>query len=143
VRFEFEVEIERSVSDVFAYVTDVANLPEWQRATSSAAWEDGDGPRTGARIRQQTTFLGRTMNIVLEVTAYEPERRFDLRTLEGPISFTVRHSLRPSNGGTTIHFVGEGEPGGFFRLARSMVAKQAERDSRADFARLTEILEAK
>jgi uncharacterized membrane protein len=142
VRFEFEVEIERPVSEVFAYVTDVANLPEWQRATSSAAWEDGDRPRTGARIRQQTAFLGRSLDIVVEVTAYEPERRFDLRTLEGPISFTVRHSFQPANSGTRIHFVGEGEPGGFFRLARSMVARQAERESRADFARLKEILES-
>ena len=141
MRFEFEVAVERPVSEVFAYVTDVANLPAWQRATTSASWEDGDGPRAGARIRQQTTFLGRTMNILLEVTGYEPDRRFDLRTLEGPISFTIRHAFRSTNGGTTIHFAGEGEPGGFFRLARSMVARQAERESRADFARLKEILE--
>jgi uncharacterized protein YndB with AHSA1/START domain len=142
VRFEFEVEIERPVRDVFAYVTDVGNLPKWQRATSEAAWVGGEPPGTGARIRQKTRFLGRTMDIELEVTAYETERRFDLRTLKGPISFTVRHSFQPSDGGTKIQFVGEGEAGGFFRLAEAVVAKQAERESRADFDRLKAVLES-
>jgi uncharacterized membrane protein len=142
VRFEFEVEIQRPVHDVFAYVTDVGNLPEWQRATSEAAWEGGEGPGTGARVRHKTTFLGRTVDMELEVTAYEPDRRFDLRTLKGSISFTVRHSFQPSNGGTKIHFVGEGEPGGLFRLAGSAVARRAERESRADFERLKTVLES-
>jgi uncharacterized protein YndB with AHSA1/START domain len=142
VRFEFEVEIERPVRDVFAYVTDVGNLPEWQRATSEAAWEGGEGPGAGARVRQKTRFLGRTLEVELEVTAYEPDRRFDLRTLSGPISFTVQHAFQPSNGGTRIQFVGEGEPGGFFRLAESVVARRAERESRADFERLKAVLES-
>lgn len=143
MRFEFEVEIERPIRDVFAYVTDVGNLPEWQRATSEAAWEEGEGPGPGARVRQKTRFLGRTMNVELEVTAYEPDRRFDLRTLSGPISFTVHHSFQPSNGGTKIQFVGEGESGGFFRLAESAVARRAERESRTDFERLKAILESR
>ncbi len=143
MRFEFEVEIERPVHDVFAYVTDVGNLPEWQRATSEAAWEGGDGPSVGALVRQKTRFLRRSMDIELEVTAYEPDRRFDLRTLKGPISFEVRHSFGPSRGGTKVHFVGEGEPGRFFRLAASAVARQAERESRADFERLKAVLESR
>ena len=143
MRFEFEVEIERPVEEVFAYVTDVGNLPEWQSATSDAAWITDDGPRAGARIRQTTTFLGRTMELELEVTSYEPGRRFDLRTVRGPLPFTVHHSFAPADGGTRIHFVGEGRVGGVFRLASGVVAKQAERESRADFARLKALLEAR
>jgi uncharacterized protein YndB with AHSA1/START domain len=142
VRFEFAVEIARPVEDVFAYVTDVHNLPRWQRATSEAAWVENGGPRQGARIRQTTAFLGRTAELELEVTAYEPERRFDLRTLKGPVSFTVQHSFEPVDGGTRIQFVGEGRVARLFRLAEGAVAKQAERESRADFERLKSILEA-
>ena len=141
MRFDFDVKIDRPVHDVFAFVTDVRNLPQWQQATSEAEWVGDDAPRTGARLRQKTSFLGRTLELELEVTAYEPERRFDLKTLKGPISFVVRHSFHPSNGGTRIEFAGEGEARGFFRLADSLVAKRAERESRADFERLKAILE--
>jgi uncharacterized protein YndB with AHSA1/START domain len=141
VRFDFDVEIRRPVPEVFAYVTDVRNLPQWQRATSEAEWVLGEGARTGARIRQKTRFLGRTVDLELEVAAYERDRRFDLRTVKGPISFRVHHVFEPSDGGTTIRFAGEGEGGGFFRLAGSALAKRAEREARADFARLKAILE--
>jgi len=33
IRFEIEQEIQRPVSEVFAYITDVANLPHWHPGT--------------------------------------------------------------------------------------------------------------
>jgi carbon monoxide dehydrogenase subunit G len=143
VRFEFEIEIDRPVAEVFAYLSDVRNLPEWQRATSEADWLGPEGAAKGARIRQKTSFLGRELNMELEVTAYEPDRRFDVSTVKGPISFEVRHSLRASDGGTAVHFVAEGRTGRLFRFAEPMIAGTAERDALADFQRLKAILESR
>jgi hypothetical protein len=39
--------------------------------------------------------------------------------------------------------VGEGEPGGFFKLAEPLVARQAERQFKGDFETLKELLEAR
>src|SRR6266511_1209786 len=54
MRFDLEVTIEQPVAVVFAYVTDIRNLPEWQESALSAEWIE-----QGSRFRERRTFLGR------------------------------------------------------------------------------------
>src|SRR6266511_1940230 len=79
VRFDLEVTIARPVAAVFAYVTDVRNLPEWQDSAIEAEWIEPQ-----RRFRERRSFLGRTAETELEVTAFEPERRFDVKAVKGP-----------------------------------------------------------
>jgi uncharacterized membrane protein len=142
MRFDLEVVIERPVDEVFAYVTDVRNLPKWQESAIAADWE-GDAPvAKGSRLHERRSFLGRTAENELEVTAYEPARRFDLKSLRGPVRFQVAHTFEPTNGGTRLHVVVEGETGGAMRFAGAMVKRQAERQFRGDLERLKERLES-
>jgi hypothetical protein len=71
-----------------------------------------------------------------------PNRRFDLRVLDGPIPLDGLHSFEASNGGTRIDFVGEGRPGGVMRLAQPLLARVLERQFRGSFARLKAVMEA-
>jgi uncharacterized protein YndB with AHSA1/START domain len=141
IRFEFSVNIDRPASEVFAYLTDPANLPEWQSSAIEAHWE-GEKAK-GGRVKEVRKFLGRRMESELEVTEYEPDRRFGLKVLTGPVPFSVHHRLEARNGGTTLTFTGEGEPGGFFKLAEPIVARTAERQFRGDFETLKDVLEAR
>ena len=143
VKLEHSVTINRPVSEVFAYLTDVTNLPEWQGGTIDVRPETEGATSVGSRFTQVLKFLGRRLESTLEVTEYEPDRRFSLRTLSGPVPFTVRHTLEPSDGATRIDVVGEGEPGGFFRMAEPLVARQAKRMFEHDFATLKDLLEAR
>lgn len=93
-------------------------------------------------MRERRTFMGRTLESTLEVTAFEPERRFDLAAAGGPLPLRVHHEFEPENGSTRIHVVAEGEPAGLFKFAEKMAAKQAERQFRRDFERLKAILES-
>jgi uncharacterized protein YndB with AHSA1/START domain len=141
IRIEFIVEVKRPPAEVFAYLTDPANLPEWQ---ASAIEASADGPiAVGTHISEVRKFLGRRMESTLEVTEYEPGAKFSLKTLSGPVPFEVRHTLRADDGGTSLTLVGEGEPGGFFKLAEPLVARQAERQFKGDFETLKELLEAR
>ena len=140
VRIEFTVEVKRPPSEVFAYLTDVGNLPEWQ---SSVIEVSADGPvAIGTRITEVRRFLGRRVESTLEVSEYEPDAKFSLKTLSGPVRFEVRHMLRPENGGTSLTIVGEGEPSGSFRFAEPLVARQVEREFKSDFKTLKDLLEA-
>jgi uncharacterized protein YndB with AHSA1/START domain len=38
IRIDFSVEIDRTPSEVFAYLTDLDNLPEWQASAMQARW---------------------------------------------------------------------------------------------------------
>jgi uncharacterized protein YndB with AHSA1/START domain len=141
VRFEVEVDIDRPPEAVFAVLTDIGRLPEWQASAVSA---EAEGPvGEGTRIRETRRLLGREYRVVHEVTAFDPPHRFDVQSVEGPLPLTVRHTLEPSGGGTHLEVVGEAKPKGMLRLAAGGIAKTAEGEFRRDFERLKKLLESR
>jgi uncharacterized protein YndB with AHSA1/START domain len=140
VRFEVQIEIDRAPEAVFARLTDVDRLPEWQASAVSAEAESILAE--GTRIRETRRFLGREFRVVHEVTAYDPPHRFGLRSVEGPIPLSVSHTLEPSGGGTLLHIVGEAKPRGMMRFAAAGIAKTVEVEFRGNFEKLKELLEA-
>jgi uncharacterized membrane protein len=136
VEFELEQRIDRPVGEVFAYVTDVRNVPQWQESAESAEWID-----EGRRFRERRQFMGRTAELELEVTALEPDRRFDVKTVKAPVTFEIRHSFEGSDGGTLLRVHGQAKLGGALRFAAGMAKRQAEGQFRKDFQRLKVVLE--
>jgi carbon monoxide dehydrogenase subunit G len=132
VRAELTIEIARTPEDVFAYLTDVSNLPAWQAGVKSAALRAG-------RVEESRTLLGRELRTTLEIVDREEPRLFTLRALDSPVPFMVRHELEPVDGGTRLTVTGEGDVPGF---AGGLVARRAERQFRKDFERLKQILES-
>jgi len=139
LRAELTIEIARSVEDVFAYLTDVEKLPEWQGSVVSA---HADGQlRKGSRIVEQRSLLGHEAETELEVTAYEPARRFALRSLGGPVNLSIDHELEQAGDSTRLHVTATGKPGGLLRFAGRAVEAKARHELRRDFERLKTILE--
>jgi carbon monoxide dehydrogenase subunit G len=132
VRAELTIEIARTPEDVFAYLTDVSNLPAWQTGVRSATLRDG-------RVEETRSLLGRELRTSLEVVEREEPRLFTLRALDGPVRFTVRHELEPADGGTRLTVTAEGDVPGF---AAGLLARRAEKQFRQDFERLKQILES-
>jgi carbon monoxide dehydrogenase subunit G len=140
IRIELTIAIERSPEDVFELLTDIGRLPEWQ---TSAIEAHSDGPlEQGSRVTEKRRLLGREVDGELEVVAYEPPRRLALRSLGGPVDFTVDHELAANGGGTELTFVAEAQPRGALRLAGPVLARTAEQQFRQDFDRLKELLES-
>jgi len=136
VEFDLEVTIDRPVAEVFGYVSDVRNVPDWQESAESAEWIE-----EGRRFRERRHFLGRTAELELEVTAFEPDRRFDVRTVNAPVTFQIRHSFEPVGDATCLRVHGETKLGRTLRFAAGVAKRQAERQFRNDFDRLKETLE--
>jgi carbon monoxide dehydrogenase subunit G len=132
VRAELTIEIARPPADVFAYLTDVSHLPEWQAGVKNAVQRDD-------RIRESRSLLGRELNTTLEIVDREEPRLFTLRALDSPVPFTVRHELEPTERGTRLKVTGEGSVPGF---AAGLLARRAEKQFRKDFERLKQILES-
>lgn len=139
LRAELTIEIARSLEDVFGYLTDVEKLPEWQGSVVSAR---ANGPlREGSRIIEQRSLLGHEAETELEVTAYEPSRRFALRTLSGPVELAIDHDLEEAGDTTRLHVTASGKPGGLLRFAGRAVEAKARHELHRDFARLKANLE--
>ncbi len=133
VRAELTIEIARTPEDVFAYLTDASNLPQWQEGVKSASLRDG-------RIEESRSLLGRELDTTLEIVEQEEPRLFTLRALDGPVRVTIRHELEPADDGTQLTVTAEGDiPGGF---AAGLVARRVEKQFRKDFERLKQILES-
>jgi uncharacterized protein YndB with AHSA1/START domain len=139
VRVDLMVQIARPADDVFALLTDVKRVPEWQ---ASAIESHADGPiAEGVRIHERRHFLGHDAETELEVTAFEPGRRLALRTLRGPVKLAIDHRLEERDGGTSVHVTAEGKPQGLLRLAGPAVTARARQELKRDFERLKAILE--
>ena len=142
VRFELAVEIARPVHEVWEYLIEPENVPEWQ-SSAVASHQVSDGPiGVGARLQDERRFLGKRATSEVEVSEFEPERLFTLHGLSGPVRFTVRHRLSQNGSGTRLDVEAEADPGGgLSRFVRPMIERAAEHELRGDFARLKKILE--
>ncbi len=143
VKVDHELVIDRPVAEVYAYLTDIDSLAEWQASVVRVRRET-DGPTAvGTRFVEDRSALGRQVSSTIEVTEHEPDRIFSVRVVSGPVHFRVTHTFEALGGGTRLHVHGEGEPQGLARMAGMLVARQAKREFERDFGRLKELLEAR
>jgi uncharacterized protein YndB with AHSA1/START domain len=140
IRFGFHVDVARPVGDVFAYVTDPATLTEWQGSAGVERLTPGPiGP--GTRLREVRALLGRRVESITEVTAYEPDRRFAVRIVSGPAPVADRWSFEPVPGGTRLHFSTRGRAAPALRPLEPLLAIVLERRRRGHHRRLRQALE--
>ena len=144
MKIEFSIDIARPVAEVFAYVTDPANLPEWQPTTLEVRME-GDGPMgVGTRMTEvRRGPFGRRIESLVEVSEYEPDRRFSLRIVDGPLPVDGAHTFEATPDGARIDFVAEGSTHGALRLAEPLLRRVLARQFRSYYERLKQVLEAR
>lgn len=133
--------IARPVDEVFAYVTNLRNVPAWDRSCLSMEVEDRGPLRVGARVHERRSLMGRRLHVVTDITAYEPPRAFALR---GDRPFPVRGGYRfaPEGPGTRIEYYAESEPRGLLGILGPLTRRMFRAQMRARFVALKQILEA-
>ncbi|MGH8909391.1 MAG: SRPBCC family protein [Egibacteraceae bacterium] len=131
-RAEARIAINRSPEDVFAFVTDIRETPRWRRPhVLEADWLDEGEARVGARFRIVREFHGRRVDVVCEITAWEPPNRFAYRMAEGPVDLEAAYQWEPQSGGCRFTIVG----------ADPAVVKWYARQTRQDLQTLKNLLE--
>ena len=140
IEVEHTLQIARPVDEVFAYLTDIERIPEWQASAEEVSLE-GELAE-GSRIREVRSMMGRRATSTMEVTEYDPPKRFSLRTVEGPITYTVEHALESVNGGTRVTFTGRGETNRVPRLMLGTVRRTIQRQFVKDLETFKQRLES-
>jgi uncharacterized protein YndB with AHSA1/START domain len=141
IDFAFTIEVARPPSEVFAYVTDPSKLADWQGTT--AVEQLTDGPvRDGTRFHEVHERMGRRLESVTEVTAFDPDRHFAIRIVEGPVPIDGDWRFAPADGGTRIAFSASGSLSGAMRLLEPLIARTVRRQMRKDHERLKQALES-
>ncbi len=145
MHFEYTIVINQPVEKVFDYVSDPANLPEWQGPPTEIRDLQQTRPgrlREGDRFTTVLQFLGRRYETPTEVGAYEPNRRLSYRGTGGPVPTEITFTFAELPRGTRFTHTQEVEPGGFFGLAESLFEREAKRQLRNDLKKLKDLLEA-
>lgn len=146
IKVDYHVPIRRSPMDVYAYVTDVERIPEWQHVAGVKKVTKGtDGPlAVGSRFTMERQARGGLATIQAEVTALEPGRGFDFHTVDnhgfiGDFATT----LTPQGDGTGLHWAVQMQPPNLlYRLLQPVIANTIRKSATADFAELRSKFEA-
>jgi uncharacterized protein YndB with AHSA1/START domain len=100
--FRHSVTIPRPPADVFPWLFEEDKVPQW--TSRLEAYELlGDGAiGAGSQIRQVLTVKGQSLDVVLEITSYEPPLAAESRfTLQG-VDVVTSYALADSGGGTEL-----------------------------------------
>jgi uncharacterized protein YndB with AHSA1/START domain len=139
VHVRHELAIARSPDDVFAYLADPRNLPQWQRSVVRV--EVTDPVAVGSRFTEERSQLGRIFRSTIEITELEQDRRFSIRVVDGPMPARIEHALEPDGGGTKLTVHAEAELDRLPKALRFVVGRRIENELAGDFIRLQELLE--
>ena len=141
-KFESSIFINRPQQEVFDYVTNPANNPQWQSGTESAEWTSDGPPGVGSTFKIVASLLGRKIESVVEITGWDPPNLSRIKSVGGPIPFENTVRLAAQGDGTLLTQNAQAEIGGLFKLAEGLVGKQLDKQFEANNAALKLLLEA-
>ena len=138
-----ETVIARPRDVVAAYVADPDHATSWYVNIKSVQWKTPRPLAVGSQFLFTAAFLGRTLTYTYEVVQLVPDRRFVMRTAEGPLPMETTYEWDDAGpGATRMTLRNRGEPSGFGGVAAPMMAMAMRRANTKDLRRLKEILEA-
>lgn len=142
VHIEGEIIINRPVETVFDFVADERNEPRYNPRMARAD-KVSDGPiGPGTRFRAETASMGRTSEMIIEVTAYDRPRRLASSThmsamdIHGTLTFDV------VGDGTRMRWAWDVKPRGVFKLMTPLIGPMGKRQEERIWASLKHYLEA-
>jgi uncharacterized membrane protein len=137
-----EIVIDRPRGLVASYAADPDNAMAWYVNIKSVEWKTTPPLAMGSQFVFTAMFLGRRLTYTYEVVDFVPERRFVMRTAEGPFPMETTYEWEDAQEGSTrMRLRNRGEPSGFTGIAAPMMAMAMKRANAKDLKRLKAILE--
>jgi uncharacterized protein YndB with AHSA1/START domain len=124
------IEITRRPDDVFAYVTDAQQFPDWQESVVAARPEGDAPPAVGARTVVTRRVGGRAVSTTEELTELQPPRRWGFRGVGGiPVTGFANGTIEPLDGGrrSRVTIALEFEGHGIGRLLVPLIVRRQAR----------------
>lgn len=140
ITHEVTIHLNKPVEQVFAFLMDTSKLVTWQSNLIKSE-PLTEGPlRIGSHFREVRRLGNKETEIEAEITALEPNKRLETRTITKPQAM-VSYSFDPEQGGTRLNYKFILETSGLMRLLEPIIAGSIKKDSQADFETLRRIIE--
>ena len=139
--FSHTVEIPQPPAAVFPWLLEEDKVPRWTgHLTAYERLDDGE-MGAGSRVRQVLDVSGRTIDVELEVTAYEPPTGAQTRFSTNGIEVVSTYALEAAGAGSRLTQSIEAKAGGLTaRLLVPVVQPRLEHKLTEDLERLRETL---
>jgi uncharacterized protein YndB with AHSA1/START domain len=102
IKQEKSIVIRRPIEEVFDYVSDQRNTPQWQSGLVEVR-RTTEGPLgVGTKHTFVRNFMGRKMEASNEYVAYEPNKLITFKTTSGPVRLEASYLFEPTAEGTKV-----------------------------------------
>lgn len=140
MEFSNTITIERSLPDVFEFVSDLENVPKWNYAIAETR-KVSEGPvDIGTTYRQFRSLPSRSEE-TLEVVQLDPDRRFAVRGDLGPLRGTLSYEFEEVGGSTRLTNRAELEGRGIAKLAAPIASGRVRNAVAENLETLKRLLE--
>jgi uncharacterized protein YndB with AHSA1/START domain len=137
--FSHTVAIPRPPEEVFRWLLEEDKVPRW--TGSLERYEQIGALRTGGRVRQVLNVAGRTFDVEMEITRYDPPAAAETRFETSGIKVVSAYALQADGAGTRLTQTLEAKPGGLTaRMLVPVVQPRLEQKLTEDLERLRKAL---
>jgi uncharacterized protein YndB with AHSA1/START domain len=143
IRIGSSTQIARPRDEVFAFLTDVENIPRWQRGVVEARTMTEGSFRVGYQYGETVKAGPWKLAALCTVTDVKPNERFTfVMTSKGPLDCEAHFDLQPVAGGTRVTVEGTARLKGIWRLLQPMIASELRKETKAELETLRRLLES-
>jgi uncharacterized protein YndB with AHSA1/START domain len=142
VRNTLEIEIDKSVEEVFAYVDDDAKLRQWIDGILESSRDPGP-PVPGSTFRQVVNVRGKPMELNGSLLRYDRNRELAVLLKSKLCDMEVTYRFEPSGTGMRIRYVCDSHYHSWLlRLLGPLLKHEAQKKLKSDFGKLQALLHA-
>ncbi len=144
------MKINRSISiasppeEVFAFVSDVRNDPQWHTDILAARLAEGEtvGPGAVFQIERRQPFRGASEGTIT-VTGYDAPRRVVFDGRLGDFTVVITHTVEPDGAGSRFTKHVEASPPGIMRVLGPLMVPMMNRETARHLANLKGVFESR
>ena len=136
------VSIDRSVQDVFDFLSDPGNRPRWDTTVISEELTSPEPVGVGSTIHTRMRAFTREVDFDWRVTQFDPPTRMAVVSTAGLMPTSLRFEFAAAGDGCDVTATIEGEPDGMMRLVEPLIAGGVRSTLAEGLERAKNLLEA-
>lgn len=143
ISFNLNTHIYRPLDQVFTFVATPENDFQWQYGTLASVQISQGEVGVGTLFRVVGHVMGRRIETMYEVTAFESSKRYGFKSVSGPVDSHTLYTFEMAQGGTKINLSTETNPRDLFNPNNVIAGKQFKKQYKENLAMLKSVLEAR
>lgn len=143
ITIDHTVTIARRLPDVFSFVADMENLPQWQSDVVTSTVVTPGPTRVGTRFTEEVRIVGKAVPTACEVTDFVPDQRLGFTAASPAIHYHGLLTVRDhTDRATDVTLKADVQLKGWFRLVAPLFAREVRNAARKELETLKQVLEA-